>query len=149
MEKLTFDSGIKEYQLNGSGVLRFNPNDPNVYARLLDAMDDIQNVEKGLVEKAKEIPQDDGAAVLRLMAEADKQMKEILNHVFGGENDFDQILGGINVMAVCDNGERAITNLLNTLMPIIQEGAERCAKQQAAAAVAEARLNRAQRRAWK
>ncbi len=149
MEKLTFDSGIKEYQLNGSGVLRFNPNDPNVYARLLDAMDDIQNVEKALVEKAKEIPQDDGAAVLRLMAEADKQMKEILNHVFGGENNFDQILGGINVMAVCDNGERAITNLLNALVPIIQEGAEQCAKQQTAAAVAGARLNRAQRRALK
>ncbi len=149
MEKLSFDSGIKEFQINGSGVLRFNPGDPNVYARLLGALDDIQDVEKALMEKAKEIPQDDGAAVLRLMAEADRQMKAILNRVFGGGNDFDEILGGVNVMAVCDNGERAVTNLLNALMPIIQEGAERCAKQQANAAVAKAKLNRAQQRALK
>ncbi len=149
MKKLTFDSGIQEFQINGSGVLRFNPGDPNVYARLLDALDGMQDVEKALVEKAEKIPQDDGAAVLRLMAEADRQMKAILNRVFGGGNDFDEILGGVNVMAVCDNGERAVTNLLNALMPIIQEGAERCAKQQANAAVAKAKLNRAQQRALK
>ncbi len=149
MEKLTFDSGVKEYQINGSGILRFNPSDPNVYARLLEAKDDITAVEDDCVNKAKEIPQDDGAAVLRLMADADKRMKAILNRVFGAGNDFNEILGGVNVMAVCSNGERAITNLLSALMPIIQEGAERCAKQQADAAVAEARLNRAQRGALK
>lgn len=147
MEKLTFDSGIKEYQVNGNGVLRFNPGDPNVYARLLEAMDDIKTVENDLVEKAKGIQQNDGAAVLRLMTDADKQMKEVLNRAFGAGNDFNDILGGVNVVAVCDNGERAITNLLNVLVPIVREGAERCAKQQADAAVAEAKLNRAQRRA--
>ncbi len=147
MEKLTFDSGIKEYQINGSGVLRFNPGDPNVYARLLDAADDIKAVENDLAEKAKGIPQEDGAAVLRLMTEADKRMKEILSRVFGAENDFNDILGGVNVMAVCDNGERAITNLLNALIPIIQEGAEKCARQQIGEAVEKAKQNRAQRRA--
>ena len=145
MEKLTFDSGIREFEINGSGVLRFNPGDPNVYARLLDAMDEIKAVEADLVEKAKCVQDDDGAAVLRLMAQADKRMKEILSGVFGKENDFDQILGGVNVMAVCGNGERAITNLLNALTPIIQDGAEKCAKQQADAAVAEAQAARALR----
>lgn len=145
MEKLTFDSGIREFEINGSGVLRFNPGDPNVYARLLDAMDEIKAVEADLVEKAKCVQDDDGAAVLRLMTQADKRMKEILSGVFGNENDFDQILGGVNVMAVCGNGERAITNLLNALTPIIQDGAEKCAKQQADAAVAEAQAARALR----
>ena len=145
MEKLTFDSGIREFEINGSGVLRFNPGDPNVYARLLGAMDEIKAVEADLVEKAKCVQDDDGAAVLRLMAQADKRMKEILSGVFGNENDFDQILGGVNVMAVCGNGERAITNLLNALTPIIQDGAEKCAKQQADKAVAEAQAARALR----
>ena len=145
MEKLTFDSGIREFEINGSGVLRFNPGDPNVYARLLGAMDEIKAVEADLVEKAKCVQDDDGAAVLRLMTQADKRMKEILSGVFGNENDFDQILGGVNVMAVCGNGERAITNLLNALTPIIQDGAEKCAKQQADAAVAEAQAARALR----
>ena len=39
MEKLQFDSGIKEYKINGAGVLRFNPGDPNLYARFLEAGD--------------------------------------------------------------------------------------------------------------
>ena len=145
MEKLTLDFGIREFEINGNGVLRFNPGDPNVYSRLMSALEKIKAVENGLVEQSKEIPQNDGAAVLRLMAQADKQMKDILTGVFGPENDFNKLLGGVNVMAVCGNGERAITNLLNALTPIIQEGAERCAKQQANMAVAEAKLARAQR----
>ena len=30
MEKIQFDSGMKEYRINGKGVLRFNPADPNL-----------------------------------------------------------------------------------------------------------------------
>lgn len=145
MEKLNFDSGIREFEINGNGILRFNPGDPNVYARLMDALDEIKAVESDLVEQANGIPQDDGAAALRIMAEADKKVKEILSNVFGRDNDFDEIMGGVNVMAVCGNGERAITNLLNVLTPIIQDGAEKCAKQQADIAVAEAQAARAQR----
>ena len=145
MEKITFDSGIREFEINENGVLRFNPGDPNVYARLLDALDDIKAVEKELVDQSGGAAQADGAAVLRLITQADKRMKEILTSVFGPENDFNEIMGGVNAMAVCDNGERAITNLLNVLMPIVQEGAERCAKQQADIAVAEARAARSQR----
>lgn len=145
MEKITFDSGIREFEINDNGVLRFNPGDPNVYARLLDALEEIKAVENDLVEQSKDIQQDDGAAVLRLMSNADKRMKDILSGVFGQENDFNEIMGGVNVMAVAGNGERVITNLLNVLMPIVQEGAERCAKQQADIAVAEARAARAQR----
>ena len=39
MEKISFDSGVKSYKINGTGVLRFNPGDPNVYARFLQAAD--------------------------------------------------------------------------------------------------------------
>lgn len=52
MEKISFDSGIKSYKINGSGVLRFNPCDPNVYARFLEAADRMQNIEQAL-EQAK------------------------------------------------------------------------------------------------
>ena len=142
MEKLNFDNGIQEFEINGNGILRFNPGDPNVYARLLDALDEIKAIENDLVEQAKNIQQDDGAEVLRLMAKADKRVKDTLGKVFGPENDFDEILGGENVMAVASNGERVISNLLNVLTPIIQEGAEKCAKQQADIAVAEAKNDR-------
>lgn len=145
MEKIAFDSGIREYEINGKGILRFNPSDPNVYDRLFNSLDEIKAVESDLVEDAKKINSDDGSAVLRLMAQADKRVKTILSNIFGHENDFDDILGGVNVMAVCGNGERAITNLLNALIPIIQEGAEQCARQQADKAVEEAKAARALR----
>lgn len=145
MEKLTLDFGIREFEINGNGVLRFNPGDPNVYSRLVNALDKIKGVENWLVEQSKAVPQNDGAAVLRLMAQADEKMKDILAWVFGGENDFDKLLRGVNLMAVCTNGERAITNLLNALTPIVQEGAENFAKQQVNTAVEDARIARAQR----
>lgn len=151
MEKLVFDSGVREYQL-GSGVLRFNPTDLNVYARFLEATEKIQAVEDKLVEQAKLIDSeapDAGEMVIRLMTEADRDTKMILSEVFGGDNDFDRILGGVNLLAVGDNGERVITNLLYALIPVMQEGAERCARQQASAAAAKAKMNRAQRRAKK
>lgn len=152
MKKLSFDSGIREYQINNNGVLRFNPADPNVYARFLEAGKKIEDVETALVARAKDLPEnatevENGTIVLQIMADADKQVKEILAWVFGAENDFDKILGGVNLLAVGANGERVITNFLNALLPIMQEGAENCARQQVGSAVAQANLNRAQRRA--
>lgn len=146
MEQLIFDSGIKEYQINGKGVLRFNPSDPNVYARFVDAMPKIEQIEKEMAEKANNIDKDSGAAgeqVLRIMRETDRKIKAELSSVFGDGNDFDQILEGVNLMAVASNGERVIANLINALQPIMETGAKECVRSE----VADAKLNRAQRRA--
>ena len=69
-----------------------------------------------------------------LMTKADEKMKGILNWVFGGENDFQQLLNGVNLLAVADNGERVVTNLFGALEPVLVEGAKRCADEQAAKA---------------
>ena len=146
MEQLLFDSGIKEYQINGKGVLRFNPSDPNVYARFMDSMEKIQKVEKEMVAKADALNRDSaiaGEEVLAIMRETDQKMKAILNDIFGHENDFDKILENVNLMAVASNGERVITNLIAALQPIMEAGAKSCVGTE----VNEAKLNREQRRA--
>lgn len=150
MKNLSFDSGVKEFCINGGGVLRFNPSDPNLYTRFMDAMEEIRAVEDTLVAKAKEVEtledrQRGGEAALRLMADADRQMKDILNRVFGMDNDFDAALGGVNVLAVAGNGQRVVTNLLQALQPVLLSGAESHTKQQVDAAVAKAKRSRAQR----
>ena len=142
MEKISFDSGIKSYKINGAGVLRFNPGDPNVYARFLEAADKLQTVEAALAEEAKQLPQADGAAVVQLLNRADREMKGILAWVFGDGNDFDKILNGVNLLAVADNGQRVVTNLLEALQPVLVEGAERCAMEKVDAAVQKARKRR-------
>lgn len=142
MEKLSFDSGIREFEINGA-VLRFAPHDPNVYARLAEAGEKIRAVEAELVRKAAgEEP--NGAVVLRLLKEADRQIKDVLGWVFGAGNDFDAIFG-VNVMTPCSNGERAITNFLVAITPVMQQGAEECAQRLVSDAVADAETDRALR----
>ena len=147
MENLNFDSGIKEYRINGKGVLRFNPSDPNVYGRFIDAVEKINAVERTQAEKAKMLEgkgeQETGEGIIRIMCETDAKMKDILNEVFGLGNDFNEILEGVNLMAVAGNGKRVVNNLIEALMPVIEAGAKACADSE----VDTAKLNREQRRA--
>lgn len=145
MENLVFDNGIKRYRVNNDGELVFNPSDPNVYGRFLDAMDKISGVEKDMVEQGKTIKKDDGEAVVRLMVDADRKVKTILQEVFGRDNDFDAIFGSVNIMAVASNGERVITNFMNAITPIVYAGAEQCATQKVNEAVVAADARRMQR----
>ena len=125
MEKIIFDSGLRKYEL-GCGVLRFNPLDPNVYERFMEAATKIEKLEKELVEEAKTLDPN-GIPVLTMLKAADKKAKDLLNYVFGAGNDFDYMLGGVNVMSVASNGERVVTNLFHALTPILEEGARECA----------------------
>lgn len=143
MKKIQFDSGMQEYSVNGNGILRFHPGDPNVYARFLDAADKIQKAVEELTEQVKmQEEKNDNHTIVKLMAEADQKVKDILGWVFGGDNDFDKIMGGVNLLAAADNGEQVITNLLAALQPILVEGAERCAREQTAMAVEKANRRR-------
>lgn len=146
MEQLIFDSGIKEYQINGKGVLRFNPSDPNVYARFMDLVPKIHAIEKEMNKKAAKINKDSGTAgeeTLKIMRETDQRIKGVLNEIFGAENDFDKILESVNLMAVASNGQRVVSNLMDALQPIMEEGAKACVKSEVDAA----KMNREQRRA--
>lgn len=132
MKKLTFDSGVEEFRVAGGGVLRFNPGDPNIYARFLEAEEKFKVIEQDLTEKAKALENTDTAqAVLALMEQADRQVKQLLDWVFGGGNDFHKALGGVNLLAVAGNGQRVVTNLFAALEDILTKGAERFAAEKA------------------
>ena len=131
MKKIHFDSGIKEYSLNGQGILRFNPGDPNLYARFFEALDKIQALTEEMTTQAEKNDGElSGRDTVMLMQQTDRKVKEILSWTFGGNNDFDKILGGMNLMAVADNGRQIITNLLEALQPVLAEGAKQCSDQQ-------------------
>lgn len=146
MESLNISIGIKEYQLvEGGAVLSFNPGDPNVYARYMEALPKIKSVEMEMAAKAKAInasEPDAGEKSLQIMRETDRRMKELLNSIFGEGNDFEKILKGVNLMAVTETG-RVISNVLDALTPIMNAGAKSCVSDEVSAA----RMNREQRRA--
>ena len=143
MEKIQFDSGMKEYRINGKGVLRFNPADPNLYARFMEAVEKIDTVEKELTAQAQAAQADDqGQAALALLCQADRKMKEPLSWVFGQGNDFEQILQGINLLAVAGNGQRVVNNLFQALQPVLVEGAQCCTRQAVQSATQKAKARR-------
>ena len=135
MEKIQFDSGLRSYRINGGQLLRFNPGDPNLYARFLESVEKLKAVEEELTRQAQGETAE-GERILMLLTQADEKMKGILNWVFGGDNDFHKILNGINLLAVAENGERVVTNLFTALEPVLIDGAKCCAGAQAAQAKA-------------
>lgn len=146
--KLMLDDGILELDINGRGLLRFNPSDFNLYQRFCALAKDLPEIEKQYVAEV-ETAQSDDADTLELVGrelvhakEIDADIKRRLSDVFGKENDFDQLLGGVNLMAFGRNGERVITNLLNALNPYLTEGINNHMKGAAAKAVAEAKAER-------
>lgn len=139
MKKITFDTGLEEVVIGG-GVLRFNPQDPNLYARFDQAAEKLRSAEKEMMEKAEGA---EGTKVVEILHQADRQMKEILGWVFGEGNDFDAIVGGVNLLAIAKNGQRVVTNLFAALEPVLVEGAMACANKRAEAAVQKAESRRA------
>ncbi len=133
MKTIALDTGIEEFQLQGGGVLRFNPGDPNLYARFLEAEAQLQALEKEMTDQLGSFSGSDrAAAIVRLTAETDKKVKALLDRVFGGDNDFDKALGGVNLLAVAADGERVAAKLFAALEEILSEGAARFAGEKAA-----------------
>ncbi len=133
MEKLEFDSGLREYALGQLGILRFNPADPNLYRRFLEGSEKIRALEQSL----------QGEDVLAVLDRADRELKQVLDGIFGEPNRFEVLLQGMNLLAVGDNGQRLITNLLTALEPVLVEGARRCAQLQVQQAKQAAEARRA------
>ena len=152
-QKLHFDDGLLRLEINDNGLLTFNPSDFNVYQRFAKLLKDLPELEKRYIAEVEadsgDVEPSEGQAVelagreLDRAHEMDSEIKRRLGEVFGPGNDFDALLGGVNVMALGNNGERVISNLLNALAPYIEDGANR----QMESAAREAKLNRERRRA--
>ena len=121
MENLKLDLGTVEYRIQGGGVLRFNPADPNVYARFLDSHKGLEQIRKNFRQSAKSAQA--GEQVLQLLREADMELKKLLERVFPG-NDFQEALGGVNLLAMGSNGKTVAENLLTALEQILTKGAK-------------------------
>lgn len=126
METILFDSGVRSYRV-GTGILKFNPTDPNLYARFLDSLDRLTDLEKELTAAST------GAEAVNALRNADTRVKSILAEVFGPENDMNDIFSGVSLLAVGDNGQRLLTNFLGAIEPILSDGARRCAAAEAKA----------------
>lgn len=132
-EILSFDTGVKEFIINGVPV-RFNPADPNLYSRFSDLQSEVERIESDFSEKSSQCS--DTADLLTLTTQYDKQVKSMLSEVFGGA-DMDAVFGGASVISPTDGGNMAIKNFFDCLTPIIQGGVKEYAKLEAVQALSE------------
>lgn len=102
------DSGVQYFEFEG-GTLRFNPADPALFLRL-----------EQLPERIRDLPDEP--------LTADRELKALLNWVFGPGNDVDCVLQGVSLLARGNNGKTVLENFMAVLTPILEEGAERCAE---------------------
>ena len=140
--ELNIDTGVEEFRVNGRGVLRFNPADPNLYHRFFAAGAELDGYDAALTKALAALDGDEqqrAAAGLALLNEYDGKIKKLLT------GNFDAILGGVNLAGVGANGKRVVQNLLEALTPILREGAERRLTAAADAAAARADAARAER----
>ena len=153
MQNLTIDTGVQEFSVNGRGVLRFNPGDPNVYHRFFAAKEPLAQLDEELTAALRAMEgetlseEDRAIRVLALMADYDRRVKALLTDIFGEANNFDVILEGVNLAGVGANGQRVVQNLLEALAPVLADGAQRTVTGKADAAVAAAEAGRAARQA--
>lgn len=153
MEKAFLNFGVESFQLvEGGAPLTFAKGDPNLYARFLNAMDEMKAVEAEQAKKANDLPPcgdtpeektEHSRLAMNILNETDRKFKDILNRVFGNGNDFDAIMCGLNLMTVNEDGERAIELLVDFLTPKLAEGAKKFTTSE----VGKAKANREQRRA--
>lgn len=123
--ELNIDTGVEEFSVNGRGVLRFNPADPNLYHRFFAAGKTLERYDAELTAALGQLGGDEqqrAAAGLALLQDYDGRIKRLLGEIFGAENDFDAILNGVNLAGVGANGRRVVQNLLEALTPILREG---------------------------
>lgn len=113
MEKLTFDTGIKEYEVNGGAILRFNPSDSAFVGKLFNAFDSLdkkQEIYRAQIDSMK-----DKREIFEIAHNQDIEMRTIIDGVFGPICD--SLFGDMNVYAMADG----LPVWCNFLLAIIDE----------------------------
>ena len=136
MQELTIDTGVREYRVNGRGVLRFNPADPALYSRFLECNEKLEAIQKTVAEQQ-------GPAALAELARADGELRRLLGGMFGDLDQLEAALGGAGLFALAENGHTVLGNLLEAVWPEIEQHAMRRMQLRARQAVAEADERRA------
>lgn len=120
MERITIETGEREYSLNDKCVVRFNPADPNFADRLYTAFDGL---------KAKQDERDNAPQQMTArerfdyLRKLDTEMRETIDGVFN-QPVCDALFENISVYAIA-GGCPAWLNFILAIMDELEEGVKR------------------------
>ena len=120
MKQLTIDTGVEEFSVNGRACCASTPPTPTSTTGFLMRARPSRPWTKSWRRRPPPCREGDAGteAGLALLADYDGRIKALLTDIFGAENDFDKVLGGVNLAGVGANGKRVVQNLLEALTPI-------------------------------
>lgn len=113
MQSINFSTGFKEYAVNGdeNNVIRVNVSDLNMLKRYEDAQVKIN----ALTDKFKDIDK----PTPEQLVEADKEVRELLNYVFGGDV-CTPAFGNTNCLSPVSNGMFLFEAFMDAFIPLIE-----------------------------
>lgn len=98
---LNFDTGVVEYDINGTAKVRFNPTDAEFVERLYNTFKTLEEQQDELQRQIEEIGED-GEKILVVAHARDKSMREYIDALFAQDGIADAIFSGINCYALAD-----------------------------------------------
>ena len=114
MQDLNISTGLKEYNINGQCVVRFNPTDPafvNMIFHAFNKLDARHDEYSKLVSN-----EEDGVKLFEIARTMDKEMRETINEVLGCDV-CTPVFGDMSVYAAADG----LPLWANLLLAIIDE----------------------------
>lgn len=115
---LSFETGLVEYDLNGSATVRFNPTDESFVSRLHDAFGRLDGLQARLTDGGG-----DAGDVLRRFGDLDAEMRETIDGLLG-EGVAGALFPDMNCYSIAD-GLPVWCNLMLALLDEVAEAYER------------------------
>lgn len=100
MEKITFDTGRVEYEINGAAKVSFNPTDTAFVERVYNLFSELEANQEAYQKRVDEIGED-GAAMFGYACERDAEMREKIDGVLG-KGVADALFPDMNCYALAD-----------------------------------------------
>lgn len=117
-ESLSFDTGVKEYDINGVATVRFNPTDANFTDRLYQAFTDLKDRQEEFEQRVSEIGED-GEELFKYAHERDAEMREIIDTVFNQKGLADSLFENMNCYALSEDGTPVWIGLFMSVVNVV------------------------------
>lgn len=129
MKSINFNTGIKEYAVNGdeNNCIRINISDMNIAARFKECANMFDEIQADINENGKPSPEK--------LKEYDKTVKEKIDYIFGADVS-SHAFGDMNCLSPVGNGTLLFSAFLNAFMDLIKEDIKAFKAESGKAAVA-------------
>lgn len=98
MADIRFDTGVKEFNINGAVTVRFSPTDMNFIEKVYNALENIDKKEEAYRAKSSSLKSDE---IFELSRRADADAREEINAIFG-DDICTPVFGELSLYAVAD-----------------------------------------------